>query len=103
MRPDRPGAVYALDGVNVAAHAALTPAGIYWPEMAPSDGQQADDYGKDDAGGDLDSHPSKNGGANAVIEGPTVTMYIFDTTRKSARDHFAWTERPLRRARAKRW
>ena len=60
----------------------LPGANAYWPNPAPTGdrGVGLGGRGEDGDDGDPNPHPSKNGGANAVLPGPTVTMYVLDTT-----------------------
>ncbi|MEH6435698.1 hypothetical protein [Massilia sp. DD77] len=61
---------------------ALPGAHAYWPNPAPSggNGTSAGAAGQDGGDGDGAPHPSKNGGADAVSAGPTVTMYLLNAT-----------------------
>ena len=54
----------------------------YWPNPANAGaaGTGAGQSGAAGEDGDQNPHPSKNGGANAPLSGPTVTMYILDGT-----------------------
>jgi hypothetical protein len=54
----------------------------YWPNPAPIgfNGPNWGCNGGDGADGDQSPHPSKNGGANAVVSAPTVTMWVLDST-----------------------
>lgn len=53
----------------------------FWPNPAPfgANGTGAGQNGVDGAAGDQNPHPSRNGGADAVIPGPFVTMFVLDT------------------------
>ena len=61
---------------------ALPGARAYWPNPAPSggNGASAGAAGQDGGDGDASPHPSRNGGADALTAGPTVTMYLLDAT-----------------------
>jgi hypothetical protein len=54
----------------------------YWPSPAPNgaNGSSPGQAGADGANGDPDPHPSRNGGRDAVVNAPIVTMYVLDTT-----------------------
>jgi len=58
----------------------LSPPKSYWPNpVAPAgNGSSAGQNGQDGGGGDLDPHPAKNGGGDAVMAAPFVTMYLLD-------------------------
>ena len=60
----------------------LPSANSYWPNPANrgANGSNRGESGADGEDGDQDPHPSKNGGANAPLPGPTITMYILDAT-----------------------
>lgn len=57
-------------------------ANSYWPNPANRgpNGVGPGARGVDGEDGDQNPHPSKNGGANAPLPGPTITMYILDST-----------------------
>lgn len=60
----------------------LYAANSYWPNPANRgpNGVVAGASGVDGEDGDQNPHPSKNGGGSATVPGPTVTMYILDST-----------------------
>ena len=60
----------------------LPTANSYWPNPANrgANGIGPGAGGQDGEDGDQNPHPSKNGGANPPVPGPTITMYIRDST-----------------------
>lgn len=60
----------------------LPVANSYWPNPADNgpNGTAAGQAGADAQDGDPTPPPMKNGGANASLPAPTLTMYVFDTT-----------------------
>ncbi len=63
-------------------HQSLPAGPAYWPNSAPN-GARGSSWGEaGQPGGDGDQSPSSgiNGGANAVVVAPTVTMYLRDAT-----------------------
>ena len=61
---------------------ALPSAYTYFPDKAArgADGASPGQSGQPGANGDFDPHPAHNGGGNADVPGPIVTLYILDAT-----------------------
>ncbi|ACL65254.1 hypothetical protein A2cp1_1912 [Anaeromyxobacter dehalogenans 2CP-1] len=60
----------------------LPPAAAFWPSPAApgSSGGSPGAQGGDGEDGDQAPHPTKNGGADAVVPAPIVTMYVLNAT-----------------------
>lgn len=77
------GSIRHDGGSRITWQTPVLPGSIaYWPSPANNgpNGVGFGAAGQDGEDGDQNPHPSKNGGPNAPLPGPTITMYILDGT-----------------------